>query len=59
MRDLDPLKSLRDTAARRRARILKLHLAGKSQADIARNLGISRQRVQQLIKRAADELEID
>lgn len=55
MKDLDPLQSLRDTAARRRARLLKIHLGGKSQAAIARELGVSRQRVGQLIRRAIQE----
>jgi uncharacterized protein YerC len=44
-----PLVMIR--ALHRRARITNLLESGKSQSDIARELGISRQRVSQIIKR--------
>lgn len=37
-------------AARRRRQIVEMHAAGKSQSEIARQLGLSRQRVHQIIR---------
>lgn len=36
-------------AARRRKAIIAMHAAGKTQSEIARQLGLSRQRVHQII----------
>lgn len=38
------------SAARRRQQIIAMHEAGKSQSEIARLLGLSRQRVHQIIR---------
>ncbi len=38
------------SAARRRKQIVEMHAAGKTQSEIARLLGLSRQRVHQIIR---------
>lgn len=37
------------SAARRRQQIIAMHASGKTQSEIARALGVSRQRVHQII----------